>query len=238
MDGGLLFFSVIIPAHNEEAYVGKVLTSLKNIDYPRDKFEVIVVENGSTDRTNDIIREYAPASFKVVRIAEPGVSRAKNKGIDLISQLSDWVIMLDADTYPGTTFFQELDRFLEANAGKNLGTGMVSLLPTPDSRLAKGWYRFFNLANYLTHTTRSIQCIRRDLLKDRRYDETLTFGEDTKMLQACSRTSRHFYLRTRSVFSSTRRFQKNGWIGQLFNWIYLASLPYSKKQSARYTAIR
>src|SRR5664280_3724401 len=99
MDGWLLFFSVIIPAHNEEAYVGKVLTSLKDINYSRDKFEVIVVENGSTDRTNDIIREYAPASFKVVRIAEPGVSRAKNKGIDLISQLSDWAIMLDADTY-------------------------------------------------------------------------------------------------------------------------------------------
>src|ERR1035437_1537951 len=238
MDGGLLFFSVIIPAHNEEAYVGNVLTSLKDIDYPRDKFEVIVVENGSIDRTNDIIREYAPASFKTVSIAEPGVSRAKNQGIHLVSQISNWVILLDADTYPGTTFFRELDRFLEANAGKNLGTGMVSLLPTPDSRLARRWYRFYNLANYLTHTTRSIQCIRRDLLKDLRYDETLTFGEDTKMLQACSRTSRHFYLRTRSVVSSTRRFQKNGWIGQLFNWIYLASLPYHKKQSARYTAIR
>lgn len=238
MDGGLLFFSVIIPAHNEEAYVGNVLTSLKDIDYPRDKFEVIVVENGSTDRTNDIIREYAPASFKVVRLAEPGVSRAKNRGLDLVSQISSWVIVLDADTYPGTSFLRELDHFLEASAGRNLGTGMVSLLPAPDSRLARAWYHFFNLANYLTHTTRSIQCIRRDLLKDLRYDETLTFGEDTKMLQACSHTSRHFYLRTRSVVSSTRRFQQNGWIGQLFNWIYLASLPYSKKQSARYTAIR
>ena len=238
MDEGFLFFSVIIPAHNEEAYVGKALVSLKNIDYPPDKFEVIVVENGSTDRTNDIIREYAPASFKVVRIAEPGVSRAKNRGIDLVSQISSWVIVLDADTYPGTTSFRELDRFLEANAGRNLGTGMVSLLPTPDSRLSRRWYRFYNLANYLTHTTRSIQCIRRDLLKDLRYDETLTFGEDTKMLRECNRTSRHFYLKTRSVVSSTRRFQENGWIRQLFSWIYLASLPYSKKQSARYTAIR
>ena len=128
MDGGLLFFSVIIPAHNEEAYVGKVLTSLKNINYPRDKFEVIVVENGSTDRTNDIIREYAPASFKVVRIAEPGVSRAKNRGIDLVSQISSWVIVLDADTYPGTTFFR---------------SWIVSLKLMPAGTWGRAWFRSF-----------------------------------------------------------------------------------------------
>lgn len=235
---GVLFFSVIIPAHNEEGYIDRTLASLRDIDYPRDRYEVIVVENGSTDRTREIIDEYASTSLKRMSIGEASVSKARNQGMLLLSRLSEWVIFLDADTSLGTAFFRELDLFLQKNAGRDLGSGMVSLLPDPDSRLARGWYRFYNLANRLTGTTRSIQCIRRDLLNSIRYDESLTFGEDTRMLRDCNRRSRHFYLKTTSVFSSTRRFQKRGWMRQLFSWIYLTALPYEKKRSTRYTVIR
>jgi len=233
-----LFFSIVIPAHNEEAYVGKLLTSLGQLDYPRDRFEVIVIQNGSTDRTAEVIAATALPSFQVVSQPEPGVSKAKNRGIDLVSEASDWVIFLDADTSLGPTFLRELDQFLRAHADRNLGHGMVSLLPYPDSRVARGWYHFYNVANRLTRTTRSIQCIRRDLLLDIRFDETLAFGEDTKMLAECSRRSRFFYMDTHSVLSSTRRFEEYGWMRQLFIWIYLTMLPYRRKQQMKYPAIR
>jgi len=177
-------------------------------------------------------------SWKIVRIEESGVSRAKNRGIDLVSKASDWAIFLDADTYFAATFLRELDRFLRANAGRNLGTGMVSLRPVPDSRGARGWYHFYNFISYATRTTKSIQFIRRDLLRDIRFDESLTFGEDERMLKECRRRARHFYLRSRSVFSSTRRFGRNGWIREPFTSIHLILLPYKKKQSIDYTAPR
>ncbi len=238
MSNEFLFFSIIIPAHNEENYIGKTLVALKGLDYPPDKFEVIIVENGSTDQTSSVIAAEAPASSKILKIAESGVSRAKNQGIDLLSKTSDWVIFLDADTYFAPPFLRELNAFLARHAGQNLGSGMASLLPVPDSRTARGWYRFYNIANFLAVTTRSIQCIRRDLLNDLRYDESLTFGEDTRMLKESKRRARHFYLKTRSVFSSTRRFQQNGWVRQLCSWIYMASLPYEKKKSLRYPPTR
>jgi glycosyltransferase involved in cell wall biosynthesis len=238
MSNEVLFFSIVIPAYNEEDYIGKTLSALKELDYPPDRFEVIIVENGSTDRTDSVVEANAPVSAKVVRIAEPGVARAKNRGIDLVSKASDWVIFLDADTYFTATFLKELDRFLRANAGRNLGTGMVSLLPVPDSRGARGWYHFYNFISYATRTTKSIQFIRRDLLGDIRYDESLTFGEDVRMLKECRRRARHFYLRSRSVFSSTRRFLRNGWIQEPFTSIYLIVLPYKKKQSIHYPAPR
>lgn len=233
-----VFFSLVVPAHNEEAYVGKLLTSLGELDYPRGRMEVIVVQNGSTDRTAEVVAEAAPPWFKVETLAEPGVSRAKNRGIELVAEASEWVIFLDADTSVGPTFLRELDQFLRTHAGRNLGHGMVSLLPYPDSRLARGWYHFYNVANRLTRTTRSIQVIRRDLLRDTRFDETLSFGEDTKMLAACSRRSRFFYMDTHSVFSSTRRFEEYGWMRQLFIWIYLTMLPYRTKQRMKYPAVR
>lgn len=237
-DKELLFFSVVIPAHNEEHYIRETLDSLQAIDYLADRYEVVVVENGSTDGTWDFLQEYRPAFFRSERINEAGVSRARNRGAQLVSPLCDWVIFLDADTTVKPPFLRELNEFLQANAGKNLGSGMASLLPNPDTLGARAWYHFYNFANCMTQTTRSMQCVRRDVLTTIHYDEKLSFGEDTKFMYECHRISRHFYLRTRSVSSSTRRFQKNGWWRQLFRWIYQHFLPYRKKLRARYPAIR
>jgi len=46
--------SIIIPAHNEEATIEKCLASLENLDYPEDKYEVIIVDGHSTDNTVEI----------------------------------------------------------------------------------------------------------------------------------------------------------------------------------------
>lgn len=233
-----LFFSVVVPAHNEEGYIDRTIMALKEMDYPNDKLEIIIVENGSTDYTGEIVKQLSPPYFKILSIEGFGVSKARNKGIEVVSDNSDWVIFLDADTYFGKPFLKELNKFLIKNKNKNLGCGMASVLPYPDSKLARGWYHFYNFANHVTKTTRSLQIIRRDFLKSLKYDEELTFGEDTKILSQCKKHSKHFYFGTKNVFSSTRRFQKNGWVKQLFIWIYLTALPYSKKKRTKYEAIR
>jgi glycosyltransferase involved in cell wall biosynthesis len=233
-----IFFSIVIPAHNEEKYIEKTLLSLRFVNYPLEKLEVIVVENGSTDRTLDIINKSSPEWFKVISINSDGVSKAKNIGIECISENSEWVIFLDADTYFDSDFLNELNDFINRNKSKNIGNGMVSLLPYPDSFVARMWYHFYNFANRVVKTTRSIQVIRRDLLKDIKFDEELTFDEDTMLLRQCQKKTKYFFMKTKSVFSSTRRFEKNGWIRQLFEWIYLASLPYEKKKKVRYKVLR
>ncbi len=233
-----VFFSIVIPAHNEELYIDKTINSLKEMEYPKDKLEVIIVENGSTDNTFEVIKKLAPSWFKIISIKEAGVSKAKNVGIENLSSESEWVIFLDADTYLGQSFLKDLSEFLRKNEDKNLGCGMVSLLPYPDYKLARCWYHFYNFANRVTKTTRSIQIIRRDLLKDLRFDESLTFDEDTMMIRACRKRSKYFFFKTPKVFSSTRRFEKNGWIRQLLQWIYYASLPYEKKKKIKYKVLR
>lgn len=233
-----LFFSMVIPAHNEELYIAKTIESLKQMDYPRDKLEIIIVENGSTDNTLDIIKKSSPTWFKIISTKESGVSKAKNIGIENLSENSDWVIFLDADTYLEQSFLKDLSQFLLKNKEKNIGCGFVSLLPYPNNFYARLWYHFYNFANRVTKTTRSIQIIRRDLLKDLRFDESLTFDEDTMMVRACRKRAKYFFFKTNKVFSSTRRFERNGWIKQLFQWIYYASLPYEKKKKIRYKVLR
>lgn len=237
-ENSYLFFSVIIPAHREEGYIEKTILSLQELDYPRENLEVIIVENGSADKTDEIIHTLSPDWFLILSCPEPGVSKAKNMGIGHLSARSDWVIFLDADAFFEKGFLRECNAFLRGAADKNLGCGMVALRPDPDTRRARGWYRFYNFANRVVRTTRSIQVIRRDLLKDFRFDEALTFDEDTFMLKQCKTRSKYFFMKTDKVFSSTRRFEMNGWVRQLFEWISFASRSYEAKKHIQYRVVR
>ncbi len=233
-----LFFSIVVPAHNEAGYIEKTIEKLKSVDYPKDLFEVIIVENGSSDNTNEIISKYAPSYFKIISVDKNNVSIARNEGLKNVRDDSDWVIFLDADTYFEKDFLKELNMYLLSNGHKNLGNGMVSLLPDPNSRYARAWYHFYNLANHITKSTRSIQIIRRDLLTKIKYDETLTFDEDTKLVKQCQKTTRFFFLGTKNVFSSTRRFVRKGWFRQLFIWIYFHFQTEEKKKKISYEVTR
>ena len=201
---------------------------------------MIIVENGSNDRTNQIIRETARDDFKILTIQIGNVSVAKNVGLEQVSPKSDWVILLDADTYFGQSFLNDLNKFLIERKNKKLSCGMLSLLPDPDSRLARGWYHFYNFANHVTRTTRSIQLLNSDILvaNNLRCNELLTFDEDTELLSRCKKYGKYFYFVTDQVFSSTRRFDRNGWIKQLFIWISWHFRPYSKKMKINYPVVR
>src|SRR5437867_5756246 len=50
--------SIVISAHNEESVVGRRIENLLALDYPRDRLEILIGSDGSTDRTGEIIRRY------------------------------------------------------------------------------------------------------------------------------------------------------------------------------------
>jgi glycosyltransferase involved in cell wall biosynthesis len=67
--------SVLMPAHNYERYVAEALQSALRQDYPPEEFEIVVVDDGSTDRTAEIIAELAdanPGRIKLIRQANSG----------------------------------------------------------------------------------------------------------------------------------------------------------------------
>lgn len=90
--GGQPRFSVVVPAVNEGADIGRCLTSLSAQDYPHD-FEVIVVDNNSTDETAAIARAHRAT---VVFEAHPGVCWARQRGTEVAH--GEIVVSTDADT--------------------------------------------------------------------------------------------------------------------------------------------
>src|SRR5947209_19892859 len=92
--------SVIIPALNEERYIRAGVTSVAAQTWPVALLEAVVVDNGSTDGTREVVQTFmAGAPHLAVRVVdEPahGVARAKNRGASVAR--GRWLIFLDADS--------------------------------------------------------------------------------------------------------------------------------------------
>ena len=86
--------SVIIPNYNYERYIQKCLESVVSQDYPN--IEIIVVDDGSTDRSIEVIQKYFP-SVVLISPGYQGVSSARNTGI--LKSSGDYLAFMDADDF-------------------------------------------------------------------------------------------------------------------------------------------
>ncbi|MBR6927399.1 MAG: glycosyltransferase [Methanobrevibacter sp.] len=90
--------SVIVPVFNASKYIGKTLDSIINQDF--DSYEIIVVDDGSTDNSLEIINqtlEKTEVPHKVIHQENAGVSVARNVGID--ASTGDYLVFIDADDH-------------------------------------------------------------------------------------------------------------------------------------------
>ena len=89
--------SVIIPAYNEEKNIAKAIESVLNSNYPKEKLEIIVVDDKSRDRTVEVAKRYEKYGVKVIRRKRRGnAALAKNDGIKKAK--GEVIITMDADS--------------------------------------------------------------------------------------------------------------------------------------------
>jgi glycosyltransferase involved in cell wall biosynthesis len=118
-----LRFSIVVPAYNEASYVGAALRSLQAQDYPG-PYEIIVVDNNSTDGTGEIAASYG---VTVVKEMEPGVCQARQRGT--AEARGEIVVSTDADTVQPIDWLSRIDQHSSA---RTRSSGRRSLpLPEP-----------------------------------------------------------------------------------------------------------
>ncbi len=233
-----LRFSIVLPAHNEEKYIAATLEHIAALSYPTELYEVIVVENGSADRTLDIARQFQGENVRVLTSEKTGVSAAKNLGIDQLSPLSDWVVFLDADTILTANFLSDLDTLLQRSR-KPLSVGTTTVFPVGSStRNARAWFACFNLLHRFGRSSFAIQVAKRSLFPGLRFDEHLTMGEDLRFIKQARRFGKFFYLPTHTVHTSTRRFDAVGYWKLFFQWGFVEILPLRQRRKFGYKVIR
>ena len=88
--------SLIVPAYNEERTVSKTLRHLQGLDYPKEKLEIIVVDDGSTDKTFEVASRFG--RITVLKKANGGKASALNFGLKLAK--GEIVACVDSDSRP------------------------------------------------------------------------------------------------------------------------------------------
>jgi cellulose synthase/poly-beta-1,6-N-acetylglucosamine synthase-like glycosyltransferase len=115
--------SIVVPAYNERVDVAKSVTSLAGNDYP--VFEVLVVDDGSTDGTADIVTALGLAGVRVIRQPNRGKAAALNRGIEAARH--DVIVTVDADTvFEPRTLRHLVQPFRDARVGAASGNTKVS----------------------------------------------------------------------------------------------------------------
>jgi glycosyltransferase involved in cell wall biosynthesis len=91
--------SIVVPSHNRRAVVSRLLTALADQDHRLDRLEVIVVADGCTDDTYEVLSRYrAPFSFRLIEQPASGPASARNTGAEAAK--GEWLLFLDDDVVP------------------------------------------------------------------------------------------------------------------------------------------
>lgn len=118
------FVSIIVPAYNEERVIEATLRSLLNSNY--DNFEIVVVDDGSQDKTSAVVREHFGSNPLVRLFTEPNNGKAEALNLGLRHAKGDVIVALDADTqFPGDTIRMLARRFVDPHIGAVAGNAKV-----------------------------------------------------------------------------------------------------------------
>lgn len=182
------FFSVVIPLYNKEKNIGSTIDSVLNQTFS--DFELIVVDDGSTDRSAEIVASYDDPRIRLIKKENGGVSSARNRGVYEAS--AKWVALLDGDDRWMPKFLSEMKRLVidfpdcviygssyEILKGGSSHIKRVPLLPD-DFRAEL--HDYWRKARHSLFFTSSSVVLKRDVaLAVGGFDEQLSIGEDLDM---------------------------------------------------------
>ncbi len=128
--------TVICPIYNEEKYIADCITSIIGQDYPKERLEVLFVDGMSTDRTREIVQEYASQYSYIHLLNNPKriVPVALNIGIRIAQ--GDIIIRLDAHAHYPQNYFSILEQKLTELDADNVG-GVCRTLPVNNTPVCK-----------------------------------------------------------------------------------------------------
>ena len=231
--------SLIIPAYNEEDSIVECLE--KAILYSNNRFcEIIVINNGSTDKTKELAEKIS--GVKVVDEPVKGLTKARQKGLDVAT--GDYLAYIDADTQLHPQWFKTAEHFFQKH---------------PNAVSLSGPYRYYDgsmMSNFFQHIIWWLNAPisywlagymilggnfiakKEALINMGGFDKSIEFyGEDTNISRRLSKFGDVVFKMDFFIYSSSRRFQEEGFIktnliyGLNFIWQVLFKKSFSNNKN-------
>jgi glycosyltransferase involved in cell wall biosynthesis len=204
--------SLIIPAHNEEAYLGGCLDSV--LAHADGRFhEIIVVDNASTDRTAEVAR-HRPG-VRVVHEAAKGLTKARQRGFE--EATGEYIAYIDADTRMPANWLDIAEQVFADNPDAVVLSGPGRYWDAPlmhRAILSAVWWitapLSYRMIGYMVYGAHFIA--RRDAIAAiGGFNRSIEFyGEDTDLARRLSRIGEVVFRMDFCIYSSARRFKQEG----------------------------
>ena len=181
------FFSIIIPLYNKEKHIKNTLQSV--LDQSFSNFEVIIVNDGSTDNSLNQVNAVIDERIKVYSIENSGVSAARNYGIKKAQ--AEYIAFLDADDLWETSFLEYITKLIDSYPKEHVFATALKIKKNTDYYFATyrnltlddGESKVLNYFKYsLDHSLLHCTCtvFNKGIIKSvGTFDESLTTSEDT-----------------------------------------------------------
>lgn len=198
--------SIVIPTLNEENYLPRLLDCLRKQNSKN--YEIIVADANSKDKTREVAQTFG---CKTIKGGLP--AKGKNEGAKIAK--GDLLLFLDADVLLPKDF---LENVLKEFEEKNLDIATFVLTPITKSKFPKILFDIFY--NYplrifekrWAHGAMGV-LVKKDLHKSLGgFDEEIKIGEDHYYIQKRLKLGKFGVIKTTKIFSSLRRFRREGWI--------------------------
>jgi cellulose synthase/poly-beta-1,6-N-acetylglucosamine synthase-like glycosyltransferase len=126
-------FSIIIPARNEEENIGNCIQSILSQNYPQHLFELIIVDDHSTDKTSAIVEKFKQQhnNIQLIKLADELngqiLNSYKKKAIEkaIAQSTGDWIITTDADCVLQTNWLRLYDAYIQKNNAVFIGAPVI-----------------------------------------------------------------------------------------------------------------
>lgn len=223
--------SVVIPAHNEQEYIGRTLAALHRQNYRW--FEIIVVANGCTDRTADMA---VGKCHQLVVLSQKNLGVARNLGARLAK--GELLLFLDADTTLEPMALREIAREFSPDDAAGTLRGRPDRIRLKYNLL----YALKNLVHRLSlHPGSSgvMLCWKDTFMKVGGFDEDLEMRENSHLMTRLKRFGRYRYIGAVGATTSMRRYEQRGFRRVVWMWtkIWFRSLVCDLRNRT-YEAIR
>ena len=226
-------YSVVIPAYNEEKFIGSCLEALTKQD-THEKFEVILVDNNSSDQTVEIARKFKDRlDLKIIKQEIKGRGPARAKGFEHAS--GEIIFSLDADTIAPPQWISHLSSKLKQSNGVAVaGTCRIkdcprhiNLLFNFSQPLMMRAYRLFVGHYWLNGFNSAIY--KEAYKKSGGFDVDLNAQEDVELSFRVSKIGKIIFLPQIAVIFSGRRF-RNGFFRGLVPYLMTYAGYFSSKK--------
>ena len=173
--------SIIMPLYNSQDYIKEAISSVLNQSYI--DFELIIINDGSTDRSVEIIYSFDDDRIVFLSQNNRGVSSARNRGLDICS--GEFITFLDSDDILPPHSLSKRVEYLERHKNVDLVDGTISIQNknlTKEMREYRPYYNGYLLDKLLLLDSQVFFNVcyffRADILNNRRFDTSFTHCED------------------------------------------------------------